>query len=459
MRSRVVIVLAVAALCMARASAAPDRRIAQLVRTEFAATSIPGMAMAVFEDGLPLYEGGAGYADVAARIPAGARTRFAIGSLTKEFTAVSVLMLAQQGRLSLSDRLAKFFPAFPNAQSITLRELLNQTSGLHNYPYLGEHPWPASGPISNAALLKFLQTDKPDFAPGTQWGYSNANYAVLAGIIEKVSGESYGQFLNRSIFGPLHMSQSGYGYAAQQIGGVATPYEAAMPVRTPLSLDLYSGAGGIVSSAHDLLLWDRALLAGSLLQPKYRHELFAAGSLADGQPVHYAMGFVPDTLYGHRLIWHNGYVPGASGYCYNALLPDDGLAFVVLTNGDPATAAGFPERLVRDIFAQRNPAAPNVPENLAVTRLAKAWLRELMAGTIDRAQLDPSFSARVSDAMVARVKTALAALGTPSAFVFAGARPQGSAMLYEYRVAFSGGAGKMWDVAIVSGKIAGSRLY
>ena len=308
----------------------------------------PGFSMVVVHAGKIAYAHGFGVADVKALTPVTPETRFAIGSVSKQFAAVSILLLAERNQLSLDDHLSAYLPAMPNARRITVRELLDQTSGLHNFPSTDEHQWPLQGPIEPGALFAILETDRPDFAPGTRWEYSNTNYATLAAIVARVSGMPYGEFLQRNIFEPLHMTASGSGYEAQ--AGTATPYQGVAPYTRQhgLSLDLFYGAGGVVSTASDLAQWDMALMQGRLLGASSMQELWTAGTLATGARVPYAMGFVPTILDGHREVWHNGLTPGAGGYCFNAIFPDDELAVIVLSNG--ARFSGKPERIVRNVL-------------------------------------------------------------------------------------------------------------
>jgi CubicO group peptidase (beta-lactamase class C family) len=146
---------------------------------------------------------------MATKTTATPETRFAIGSITKQFTAAAVLLLAEQGKLSLDDKLTRYVPEIPNADKITLRMLLNQDSGLHNYPNTREHDWPMSGAIPPEKIIAILKMDKPDFAPGEKWAYSNTNYAVLAYIVARVAGMTYAAFLQKNIFAPLTMASVG----------------------------------------------------------------------------------------------------------------------------------------------------------------------------------------------------------------------------------------------------------
>jgi len=334
----------------------PDIAFETIGTTALALQTAPGFSFAVARDGEVAFENGYGFADVERWSLVEERTRFAIGSITKQFTAVAILLLAQQGGLSLDDRLAKYLPEFPNGSAITIRMLINQTSGLHNYPLLSEHPWPLSGRISLDSLLRILATDKPDFAPGTKWAYSNTNYAVLSAIIARVAETDEASFLQANIFGPLKMTESGFGYAAQQRPEVALPYHghgSFRPQEPIVSLDLTAGAGAMVSSATDLTVWNIALMQGALLDTESMQALWTSGKLRDGKSVAYAMGFVPATLAGHRVLWHNGLAPGAGGYCLNAIFPDAKLAVVVLSNG--YNFSGAAEQIVAHVLAAYYP--------------------------------------------------------------------------------------------------------
>lgn len=324
----------------------------------------PGFAFLVCAGGSAVFAKGYGVADMEAEQPVTPETRFAIGSLTKQFTAVAILLLHEEGKLTLEDRLETYVPGMPNGRQITLRMLLNQNSGLHNYPNTREHDWPRAGVIRPDQIIRLLKTDKPDFTPGEQWAYSNTNYAMLAEVIVQVSGVSYANFLSSRIFGPLGMAQSSNGFVAQ--AGTATPYEWAAngfaAVEPRLSLDLFYGAGSLVSTAQDLARWNESLMSNRLLKSESLRELWTEGRLPSGKPMSYAMGFVPAMIGSHREVWHNGYCPRAGGYCFHAIFPDDGLAVVVLANASAQSFRGTPERMVRDVLAlydpQSMPATP-----------------------------------------------------------------------------------------------------
>jgi D-alanyl-D-alanine carboxypeptidase len=426
----------------------------------------PGVALAVVDEGRTVYEGGFGMAEVATHVRVTARTRFAIGSLTKQLTAAAVTMLADQGKLSFGENLAKYVPSLPNANQITLRMLLNQMSGLHNYPSLNEHAWPTRGEISTTQILAILATDNSDFPPGARWEYSNANYAALAAVVEKSSGTSFGSFLQARIFAPLSMLDSGFGYAAQQNGSVAVGYRDGVPEVPPLSLDLYSGAGGAVSSAHDFALWDQALVRGTLLGRSYLDRVWNESVPTGEGSGRYAMGWFIAHDGGHRELWHNGLAPDAGGYCYNAVFPDDGLGVVVLTNG--FGAMGMPERVVQSIADAYGIGAAPAPvtaatvapgDDPAVDARVRAFWNQLVSGDVDRSALTGDFAALLTPEYLAQVRAGIELLGELRSFTFAGKRQAGNVTIYRYTLAFAGGVEHEWEVAITSdGKIAGSRL-
>jgi D-alanyl-D-alanine carboxypeptidase len=433
-----------------------------------ATNKAPGFTFAVVRDGKLRYVRGFGVADVERNVPVTAQTRFAIGSLTKQFTAVSLLLLAQRGTVALDDSLVKYLPAFPNAAALTLRMLLNQTSGLHTYPELGRHPWPLSGPSTVDALVPFFAADKPDFAPGTRYAYSNTNYALLAAVIAKASGLDEAAFLQRNVFEPLGMTATGFGFAAQQLPGLAAPYlgRADFEPQSPLSLDLFSGAGAIVSNAPDLALWDVALMHGALLDASSTHALWTAGTVDTGESTGYAMGFVPALLAGHREVWHNGLSPGAGGYCYNAIFPDDDLAVIVLSNG--YSFDGEPERMVARTLAAYDPrvasamsaaaaSSPAPGEDPAITARAEEWWHRLRSGTVDLSQVDTQFARSLTPELLASVEASLAG-SEPAEWTYLGSQSVSGAVYYRYRIRVDG-VEHVWSVGLTADKkIAGSRL-
>jgi len=310
----------------------------------------PGFSVAVVREGRLVYARGFGYSDLSAKLPAHARTVYAIGSITKTFTAAAVLKLAQEHKLSLDDRLAAYLPHFTHADEITLRQLLNHTSGLPDFP-TALQAWrlnrDTGGRVRTDDIIRMLDGPALDFVPGTQWEYSNSNYVVLAAVIAKVSHSSYGAFVGRTIFEPLRLTDTSYGEPARRAANMAVAYRSILGLNVrqrKVSLDTYSGAGGITSTAPDLARFDDALMAGNIVSKKSFHIMYAPARLADGHATHYGMGLAPDELYGDLMLWHNGLAPGAGGYCLN-VFPAKRLAIAVLSNGYDFQSTGLVKKL------------------------------------------------------------------------------------------------------------------
>jgi D-alanyl-D-alanine carboxypeptidase len=472
----ILMMLSSSALAQANPSQPDPVAFDQIGQKVFADQQAPGFAFLVWSHGSVVFAKGYGFSDVASKGSVSAETRFAIGSITKQFTAASILMLAQQNKLSLDDKLARYLPEMPNADKITLRMLLNQDSGLHNYPNTREHSWPREGSIPPETLIAILKTDKPDFAPGEQWEYSNTNYAVLAYIVAKVSGISYSDFLARNIFTPVGMSSSGNGFAAQ--AGIATPYEGSdgnfHPAQPKLSLDLFYGAGSIVSTVQDLAKWDAALIGNHLLNADSMHALWTDATLPNGQPMNYAMGFAQTTLGGHREIWHNGYSPKAGGYCLNAIFPDDQLAVVILSNVSDGPFREETQKLTMNALALYDPkigdpkvallapaaSTPPLPliDDPAVNALAKKLWDQITSNKLDRSLLNSEMNAAMTPELLARVGPQFQPLGTLQSLRLSKKTALNGGTNYLYVGNFTSGEHKIDIFMTADGKVGGYRV-
>ena len=311
-------------------------------------TNAPGAAVLVVRKGQPVFRRGYGITDLRTLRPIDAETNFRLASFTKQFTAASIMLLARDGKLRYDDHLTDFFPEFPAyGMPITVRNLLNHTSGLPDYEDILMRQYPDTPSekvpqILDAGVLRLLeQQTAGKFAPGTKWEYSNSGYAVLAIIVEKVSGKSFGQFLHDRIFAPLKMSQTlayekgknevphrAYGHTKEKDGWRETD-------QSPTSAVL--GDGGIYSSLNDLARWDRALRDHTLLseaemQPALTPVLPTAGPAksAEGPPVSYGFGWFLDPYRGHKRMWHDGETIGFRTTIQR--FPDDKLTVIVLAN-------------------------------------------------------------------------------------------------------------------------------
>jgi len=311
-------------------------------------STAPGAAVLVIHNGQPVFRRGYGVTDLRTRRPIEAKTNFRLASFTKQFTATAIMLLARDGKLHYDDHLIDFFPEFPAyGKSITVRNLLNHTSGLPDYEDLLMKQYPDTleekvPQILDAGVLKLLeQQTSGKFAPGSKWEYSNSGYAVLAMIAEKVSGKPFGQFLQERIFVPLKMQNTlayengknevkhrAYGHSKNDGAWRETD-------QSPTSAVL--GDGGIYSSLDDLAKWDRALRDHTLLsEAEMRPALTPVQPTdgpakdSDGKPVSYGFGWHLEPYKGHKRIWHAGETTGFRTTIQR--FPDDNLSVIVLAN-------------------------------------------------------------------------------------------------------------------------------
>jgi CubicO group peptidase (beta-lactamase class C family) len=345
------------------ATAAPLSRaaLAQVDRVAgawVAAGHTPGLTIGVMQDGKVVFVKGYGQAQLENRTPIQPETVFRIGSVSKQFTAAAVLKLVEEGRLSLDDRLSKYYPDFPRGDEVTIRQMLNHTSGIHNYIEV-------SGPRELMPLMtdynyttdewiRHIVEQKPlyDFAPGSAYHYSNAGYFLSAAIVEKVSGQAFGDYLKDHVFKPAGLTSTAVDTDGPIVPLRASGYEVvrkgAKGYRTAnyVTMSVTSGAGGLRSTASDLLKWQDALLSGRVVAPGLVKQMLEPGRLSDGRlassapfptpnanaPAQrdYGLGIEVDAVAGHRRVSHGGNI-----YGFNAALdsyPDDGVAWVALSN-------------------------------------------------------------------------------------------------------------------------------
>ena len=264
----------------------------------------PGISVIVIKDRMVLYKKAYGLADVEARVPNTTNTNFRLASVTKQFTAMAILILMERGKLSLESHLADFLPDFPAyGREITIRQLMNHTSGLPDYEALV--PADQKEQLSDEDVLPILkQTTKGDFQPGSKFKYSNSGYVVLGLIAAKVSGKSFARCLEESIFEPLRMSSTvAYEPGISTVKNRAYGYTPSGKTFRRTDQDLTSailGDGGIYSSVEDLYHWDQALNTTKLVRATTLKQAFSPGNFGNGQTSNYGFGWFVDTVGGIR---------------------------------------------------------------------------------------------------------------------------------------------------------------
>jgi CubicO group peptidase (beta-lactamase class C family) len=302
--------------------------------------AVPGASLLVVRNGKPVVLRSWGLADVEGGVPAAPTTNYRLASVTKQFTAAAILLLAQDNKLFLSDRASKWLPSLPkSARSITLHQLLTHTSGLVDYEDL--MPEGTTTQVHDADVLKLIEgRDSLYFPPGTSYRYSNTGYSLLALIVERVSGKSFATFLHDRIFMPLGMthtvahqdgidvvSNRAFGYANRN--GTWTRHDQS-------TASAVLGDGGIYSSVDDMLKWDAAQYDSRLLDEEWRRVAFTPHTPTDKPDVSYGFGW---RITGETL-WHSGETAGFRNVIVR--YPGRHLTVVILTNrdeGDPYETA------------------------------------------------------------------------------------------------------------------------
>ncbi len=383
-------------------------RIASQVLQE---TGVPSASVAVVQHGKLVYTHAYGLARLATdslpAVPATPDMRYSIGSISKQFTATAILLLQEQGKLSLDDPVGKYVPGLTRGDEVTIREILSHTSGYQDY-------WPEdyvmttmNHPETAEQIIDTWAKKPLDFDPGTQWQYSNTNFVIAGRIVEVVSGEPYWNFLTEHIFRPLGMKSAWNSDQIKLTPPDATPYyrHALGPLRVAPNegIGWMFAAGELAMTPHDLALWDESLIAQSILKPESYKEMFTEVKLKNGKGTHYGLGVEVRDRDGHRSIEHGGEVSGFVSE--NEVLIDSGAAVAVLTNQDTVSAASTIAHLAAPLVAGYPLSAPE--------QQALDIFRGLQQGRIDRSLLAPNLSDYFTPQAIADFQSSLAPLGEP----------------------------------------------
>ena len=313
------------------------------IKTSMARQHIPGLSLVVIRDGKIIKSKAYGLASVELNVPARPETVYELASATKPFVATAIMLLVQDGKISLEDKVSKFVVDAPDTwKGVTVRHLLTHTSGIKDY--LGDlrRDFPHDTPpekIVRAAIEAPL-----NFTPGEKWSYSNTGYVILGMIVRKVSGEPYDAFLEGRVFKPLGMADTRHDSPDEVIPNRAVGY-------------LWYGAGGlhngeflkyqmtnhgdrgILSTALDLIKWDAALSSDRILTPSSMEAMWSRVKLNDGSTFGYGLGWFLEDVNGHRHVYHPGGAPGTATII--SRYPDDRLTVILLANGGAAYVQGL----------------------------------------------------------------------------------------------------------------------
>lgn len=446
-RFRVVLVIfqALAVLCVTNllplngqtdSKLAPELRqkIDRVVEDGLAQTGVPSASVAVVKDGEIAYRHAYGKARLEPATPARPEMRYSIGSISKQFTAAAILLLAEEGKLSLDDPVAKYVPNLTRANEVTIRQLLSHTSGYQDYWPQDYVPPFMTKPITSDKILELWARKALDFDPGAQWQYSNTNYVIAGVIVEKVSGQPLLTFLNERIFMPLGMERV-ENIDAKKLGNSdATGYMryALGPLRVAPKEGpgwLFA-AGELAMPAGELAKWDISMIGQRLLKPASYKEMEAEARLKDGSGTGYALGLQTGNLNGRRVVRHGGEVSGFTAT--NMVFPDDRAAVVVLTNQDAVPASGIIARQIADLLL-----ASSGPGDSKKLEQERAIFVGLQHGKIDRSLFTDNANSYFTSQALEDFASSLGPLGEPQVFVLTAERSRGGMTFRSYRASFA----------------------
>ncbi len=401
-----------------------------------AKTGVPSASVAVVEHGAIVYTHAYGKAKLDPRVDAAPAMRYSIGSISKQFTAAAVLLLEQEGKLSIDDPVSKYIPDLTRANEVTIRMLLSHTSGYQDF-WPEDYLMPPMREATTAQHILDVWGKKPlDFNPGTRWQYSNTNYVIAGRIVEQVSGMPLMKFLQEHIFKPLDM-EAVWNSDAEKLGDTdAEGYirYALGPLRpAPKEGSGWMfAAGELAMPAYDLAQWDISVMNRSLLDQKSYDEMFAPVNLKNGESSQYALGlFVRDTN-GHITYQHDGEVSGFVSD--NVVFPAEKAAIVVLTNQDASPAAGGIAKalgpLVLGLNGDEFPAA-------AAEAQAREIFVGLQQGKIDRSLFTENCNAYLGAQALGDFESSLAPLGAPSSFTQSAEELRGGMTFRSFSVEFA----------------------
>ena len=330
-----------------------------------------GIAVLVAKDGKVLYKNGFGYSDIAKGEAITPETKFRIGSITKQFIGAAILKLQEEGKISTQDKLSKFLPDFPRGNEVAVHHLLTHTSGIHSYTNKNDFITKVTSPISEVDLIELIKKDQYDFNPGERFLYNNSGYFLLGHIIRKVTGKSFGEFLNEEFFGPVGMPNTGVYSTGLNLSKEAKGYKKENgEYKADIDWDMSwaGGAGALYSTVEDLFRWNEALFNGKVLKPESMKAAFTPVVLNDGNmPVdgNYGYGWFMENYRGLDVAGHGGGLHGFSTRI--SRYTRENLTVILLTNVLPTEVTLNPNTIAEFFLWEKMTAQTSYAVNAAVT--------------------------------------------------------------------------------------------
>ncbi len=435
--------LLAALLTTASASAqtfTPDlqAKVTAAIEQVVAETKVPSASVGVVYGGKVVYTQAFGDARLKPELKATAAMAYPVGSISKQFTAACILLLAEDGKLTLDDPVSRWFPELTRAHDITLRELLSHTSGYEDYAPQ-DYTIPAWMQPTDPTRLVREWAGKPlDFEPGTEWQYSNTNFVLAALVVQKASGMPYFDFLRQRVLKPVGIADTSLNLDVERDRVQPQGYErrALAPLR-PAVLEApgwYFGDASLAMPVGALLTWDLSILNKSLLKPISYAAFETPTSLKNGKPTDYSLGLQVVRQNGRLVLEHSGEVGGF--VAENIVLPDDRIAIAVLTNQEASSAAGLIAKAIGGVLL---PHVAKIVEAAPASANIQLILAGLESGQIDRTLFTPDANFYFSQDTLGDFSSSLKPLGSVSGVTKKAEELRGGMTFRIYDAAFSGG--------------------
>lgn len=405
-----------------------SRKLDEKISAALAASGAPSVSVAVVRNDETIYVKAFGKANIAENRAATAATRYAVGSISKEFTAAALLLLQEEGKLSLDDKVAKYFPELTRSGEITIRQLLSHTSGYEDYAPQDYIIPEWTRPTTPRAVMDRWAKKPLNFDPGTRWQYSNTNYVIAGEIFEKASGRHLVEFLREKIFQPLAMTTAGDIDEHESTDATAYTRYALGPPR-PVAREgpgWYFAAGELAMTAADLARWDIAFLEKRILSANSYEEFTHEMKLKDGKPTHYALGLSVGEMNGTPTISHGGEVSGF--LASNTIFPTKGVSITVLSNEDGISFIGPLSRQIAELML--GPADDKQGGEV------RTILEGLQHGHLDRELFTSNANSYFSDLVLHDFEASLTPLGRLQAVTKTGEQLRGGMTHLSYRAQF-----------------------
>ncbi len=441
-----------------------DDVVDTFIKKNMESLRIPGLSLSIVRNNIVIKKGGYGFANLELAVPATSKTVYEIGSMTKQFTATAIMMLKEEGKLRLNDKITTFFPDAPSAWGkITIRHLLTHTSGIQNHVavpgYLGvfkTNLFHETFPSQKEILKLFFKLPQ-EFEPGETWAYDNTGYYLLGLIIEKTSGKSYWQFLDEHIFKKIGMTASRNTDTKHIVPGRASGYIWADSVfQNQQALWPFVGfaAGSIISTVEDLALWDAALYTEKLVKKSSFEQMWKPAQTNNGNlaPYNCGFGWFTDDYHGHKIVQHSGGTPGFSSVIYR--FPNDTLTVIILTNH----ADKMIDQLAIDIAGMYLPALVRlrtISDTLpATTARLKTIFSQLLQGNYNSVEFTPAMKIFLKTSTSKSLWQWFASFGKLGTFTLVDYEVKEAVTTFRYRVMLGENSYLFTIRTVKNGKIA-----